>query len=104
MKYTKGDWKVNKLGKSQSNCYQDFTLIVKSSPTVIALCDREGWTGHEERLANAHLISAAPDQNRALSEIDHWLNANPNISNDPQLHIIHIHIQNALAKAEGKSG
>ena len=45
---------------------------------------------------------AAPKMRGALSGIDTWLLANPNISNDPQLHCIHIHIQEALAKAEGK--
>ena len=84
----KGDWKVTNRALFAAGC----VWIEDSEGHGVAIVDEDV----------ADLMAAAPEQNQALSEIDHWLMANPNVSNDPQLHIIHIHIQYALAKAEGR--
>ena len=94
MSYTKGEWKV----RSYSVDGEDEHPIASVYPDTRLTSDE---SLHLMK-ANAHLIAAAPNQNQALAEIDQWLIAHPDISDDPQLHIIHIYIQDALAKAEGK--
>ena len=95
MEYTKGEWRAENFNRLEDG---DWRLSCNGH-SIMRLV---GLLKQAENKANANLIAAAPAQNQALSEIDHWLMANPNISNDPQLHIIHIHIQDALVKAEGK--
>ena len=91
MNYTKGKWELKQAGNKHYLIYNSNGLIADVYNNI------EGYE------ANAHLIAAAPEQNQALTEIDQWLIEHPDISNDPALHIIHIHIQNALAKTEGGS-
>lgn len=94
MKYTKGEWKVNEVYRCVQSHDDDIPLF--------AICYFGNHELERKNIANANLIAAAPDQNQALTEIDRWLIEHPDISDDPQLHIIHIQIQDALAKAEGK--
>jgi len=103
MNITKGEWKVGT--RTEHNFHANLLMIIGGydanlggNPAVCYVNDLVG----EEAEANANLIAAAPNQNQALTEIDQWLIEHPDISDDPQLHIIQIHIQDALAKAEGK--
>jgi len=89
MNYTKGEWQIIE----GDNCY---IIGDERSYTICKV------PFYKEAEANANLIAATPNQNQALTEIDQWLIDHPDISDNPQLHIIHIHIRDALAKAEGK--
>ena len=69
MEYTKGEWKVIQKKASKVPFFDGFTLSVEGGKLLIALCDREKWDNKKQRLANAHLIAAAPDMYEALKEI-----------------------------------
>jgi len=99
MNYTKGEWKVDTEGS--------LLISVLSQDTVIAICGKPKWiTSRDTQLANAHLISAAPDCYEQLKEADAVIcdlckRLNPQHENcdycqdrEPRL--------NAIAKAEGK--
>ena len=90
MKYTKGFWKARPRNILSNSL---FSHTIEVDEQVVARVEGE---------TNAHLIAAAPNQNQALREIDQWLIDNPDVSDDPQLHTIHIHIQDSLAKAKGE--
>jgi len=87
MEYTKGEWMA-----------KDYE--VWAGDLIVAECPYQTPLHFIMRGANARLISAAPNQHEALLEIDRWLLDNPDVSDDPQLHSIHIHIQDALSKAK----
>ena len=106
MNYTKGKWKVNQKDRAKAKFFDHFTLGVEGDGLLVALCDRELWDKHKERLANANLIAAAPDMHIKLIEADLLIcelcrRLNPLHENctscqerEPRLA--------ALAKAEGK--
>lgn len=85
MGYTK--WELVELDKN-------FWQVQSLSGQIIGIF-------RKDLLPIARLVASAPEQNEALREIDRWLLDNPDVSDDPQLHIITIHIQDALAKAKG---
>ena len=110
MKYSKGEWEVVKKDKAHSLFFDGFSVSVNTKELVIALCDRDKWDHKEQRLANAHLIAAAPDMYEALRKLRmppkspiHKCPAD--ISSSPCVCGWHdaLHMaQKALAKAEGR--
>jgi len=96
MEYTKGEWKVIQKKASKVPFFDGFTLSVEGGKLLIALCDREKWDNKKQRLANAHLIAAAPDAYKELKEAyDMGLFDG---CDDIQFN----RIKQALAKAEGR--
>ncbi len=95
MEYTKGEWKVGEendvyLGEEQSAC-------------IARVCGAP--EGIEESIANAHLIAAAPKQNKALQEVERFLKEEMPYFNgdlDELIEDLQITVGQALAKAEGK--
>ena len=111
MNHTKGEWKVKQKKPTEANFFDGFILLVEDERLLIALCDREGWDNHKERLANAHLIAAAPENYEANLETlrifrdlrdnhealwNHLIEEYPDIVNHWDK------IKKALAKAKGK--
>jgi hypothetical protein len=98
--YTKGKWFVDP--KKESGGYH-----VSLAPTD----DKDGesiafiYPSGKSTEANAHLISAAPEQNEALifvrNQIDAWVELCPELKQWTKLAITTV--DKALAKAEGKS-
>lgn len=102
MEYTKGEWVV--VGR-KSVAYSGYHIWDNTQGTLlkevaIVYPNPQGKSDIYGE-ANARLIAAAPKQHEALKEIDRWLLDNPYVTNDPQLHIIHIHIKEAITKVEG---
>ena len=108
MNYTNGEWEVKQKELDEAIFFENFTLLVQSEKLVIALCDREHWDKHKERLANANLIAAAPDMYEALSDLAACFRNTEilgNIQNEGEKHSLEIAINSmskALAKAAGK--
>lgn len=96
MNYTKGEWNI--LGKENYNEFLGYQITGDNQRCNVAIVP----THWDNSKANATLIAAAPKQNKALHDIDQWLIEHLDISDDPQLHIIHCHIQDALLAAEGE--
>jgi len=95
MNYTKGEWKVKQM--KDSEFFDDFTLMVESKKLTIALCDRLPWDSKKERLANAHLIAAAPMLYDACDLVQRaWAGDGVDMATAIDSCLL------ALAKAEGK--
>ena len=60
MKHTKGPWKV--VFERRKN------IIIGSKKRGICIIPNEGEPDEKKKLANAHLISAAPDMLKALED------------------------------------
>jgi hypothetical protein len=93
MNYTKGEWIKGSKGSIDDK--GGFPIAIVYPDTRLSSKDSIA-----KREANAHLIAAAPDMYEALQEAlgifpGDWIN-------QPYLVDIHIKIQQALAKAEGK--
>jgi hypothetical protein len=63
MNYSEGEWTVK---EEENQSFIGFQVFIESPDLLVAICDMEGWGQKEERLANAHLISAAPNMYEAL--------------------------------------
>ena len=64
-KFTQGEWKLHGM-----------TIISKGKGQIAKILER--WCSNKERQANAHLISAAPNQHRALKSVSDKLPFMPN--------------------------
>ena len=109
MNYTKGEWEVITKKRNEAQFFDHFTLGVQSDKLLIALCDREQWDEHKERLANAHLIAAAPLMHgqletgiTALTEALNHLNSKEIREATDYIKGVIAGNEMALAKAEGK--
>lgn len=101
LQYTKGDWKVKQKKPTEANFFDGFTLLVEDEKLLIALCDREGWDNHKERLANANLIAASPMMHKVLGTIKRTAESSGDLYYlQNALKIIAYQARQALAKVE----
>lgn len=87
MNYTRGEWKI--VGNSV------YGGDDKSNPEII------GYLQGENRVANAHLISACPDMYKALKAITYYWREDIE-SYAGHLQEVKEQVSQALAKADGK--
>jgi hypothetical protein len=100
-KHTPGPWHVLALGKS---CH--FAIATKNAAPIqagIAFCDYKSINlRHEDHLANARLIAAAPDLLEAcvyiLGHLNQRLKNRPDLITDDEK----AHLSIAIAKATGQ--
>ena len=99
-KHTNGDWRVSKDEK-----YVE--AKVGEGPLVTIACAMEGYG--EEHIANASLMSAAPDLLYAAEKAADWIDDQvwEPIGDHHRLlttHVVRLYLRNAIAKAkEGES-
>jgi len=108
MKHTQGKWFVHKYNMTGYSLHHPLSIksdvvSTRGNPTHIALLG----TGTDERLANAKLISAAPDLLEACKmALDFlWNNEPKKKTGRSILHAQALYhtLESALAKAEGES-
>lgn len=102
MKFTKGEWKV---GSFQDEPQARSVTTVYSGDSKVAEVCKTGFQDIQERQANAHLISAAPDMYEALRHASIVL-YNLKVSNlgelTQQQELLRLEIDRILNKTEGK--
>ena len=99
LNYTKGgEWKIRDY-KIADGSY-DICSIQGGLDAHIARVG--GLTALPDALANAHLISAAPEMYEALKETINWLAFNRRMSPGTTGSLLADTVNQALAKAEGK--
>lgn len=93
MKYTKGPWKV------ATHLDTDEVVVRSEDDLIVCNCqiDQAEYKQMSEILANAQLISAAPELLEACEELLLWLK-----NNDEGETGVAIRAQAAISKAEGK--
>ena len=99
MNYTKGEWKVQHYNKNKLYVISDYSQIAQMLYT-----ETRGMVGTpEQREANAHLISAAPEMYKALKtvreQVANFLYPKVKLLSSKELIVL---MDKALAKAEGK--
>lgn len=108
MEYTEGEWRAYCLGSEGYQVRRNTKNMplpktkeeVKERLTIIV--ERMGGS-FETQKANANFIAASRGLYEACKELDQWLMDNlSNYEDNGALHILQIHLQNQLAKAEGK--
>jgi len=100
MNYTKGEWQftLNTDKKhSEIDIFSQEGKGVKYIGTINAI-----WLSNEEKLANAHLIAAAPDMYEALEDIIKQAEKSHMMLPPDLADSIKVFGKQALAKAEGK--
>ena len=92
MNYSKGEWKVNCGIRANGE-------LIATTEALKRNLTKDGYNATEE-IANAHLISAAPDMYEALKDLQKAIeNGKERIGAGRWFNL-----DNALAKAEGKEG
>ena len=96
MNYTKGEWKVNCGIRANGE-------LIATTEALKRNLTKDGYNATEE-IANARLISAAPEMYEALQKISYAvMNGNLKVNKSVAIQIYEIATP-ALAKAEGKEG
>ena len=88
--YTKGEWK-----SSYQYPHGVYATDGKRPPTTTPIAQMTA-PDQVEMEANSQLIAKSPRMYEALREIDRWFLEHTAFTDNPELHTIHIHIQNAL--------